>query len=106
MDVLFFKAALSAYFASTLGYVSSLMMKRVLAAKISMWILFAAFLLQSLAFGFKCMETGHSPILGIHDTLALIAWIMTGVYLAFQLKTKTRILGAFVSPAAFLLMII
>jgi cytochrome c-type biogenesis protein CcsB len=30
---------------------------------------------------------------------------MAGIYLAFQLKTKTRILGAFVSPLTFLLMI-
>jgi cytochrome c-type biogenesis protein CcsB len=106
MDVLFFKAALAAYFVSTVGYMTSLLMKRVLAAKISMWILLSAFLLQSLAFGFKCLETHQIPIIGIHDTLSLIAWIMTGAYLAFQLKTKTRILGAFVSPAAFLLMII
>ena len=106
MDLLFFKAALVAYFLSTVGYGISLLVKRVLVAKASMWILFAAFLLQSLAFGARCIATGGSPIHGIHDALALLAWIMTGVYLAFQLKTKTRILGAFVSPTAFLLMIV
>ena len=106
MDLLFFKAALAAYFLSTVGYAISLLVKRMLVAKVSMWILFAAFLLQSIAFGFRCIATGGSPVHGIYDALALLAWIMTGVYLAFQFKTKTRILGAFVSPAAFLLMII
>src|SRR3990170_2523025 len=106
MDILFFKAALAAYFLSTVGYVISLLVKRVLVAKVSMWVLFSAFFVQSLSFGARCIATGQSPILGIHDTLSLIAWIMTGTYLAFQLKTKTRILGAFVSPAAFLLMIV
>jgi cytochrome c-type biogenesis protein CcsB len=71
-----------------------------------MWIFSAAFLLQTFYFGFRCIETGRSPVLGLHDALSLIAWAMTGIYLAFQFKTKTRILGAFVSPAAFLLMVI
>ncbi len=106
MDTLFFKAALAAYFVSTLGYTASLLAKRVAAAKVSMWILLFAFLVQSLAFGAKCVITRQIPIVDLYDTLSLIAWIMTGAYLAFQLKTKTRILGAFVSPIAFLLMII
>src|SRR3972149_5324935 len=90
MDILFFKAALAAYFLSTVGYVISLLVKRVLVAKVSMWVLFSAFFVQSLSFGARCIATGQSPILGIHDALSLIAWIMTGAYLAFQLKTKTR----------------
>jgi cytochrome c-type biogenesis protein CcsB len=106
MDLLFFKAALAAYFLSTVGYGISLLVKRVVVAKVSMWVFFSAFLLQSLAFGARCIAIKGSPIHGIYDALALLAWIMTGVYLAFQLKTKTRILGAFVSPAAFLLMIV
>jgi len=101
-----FKAALAAYFLSTVGYAVSLLVKRVLAAKVSTWVLFSAFVLQSLAFAFRIIATGQSPVLSLHDALSLIAWIMTGVYLAFQLKTKTRVLGALVSPAAFLLMII
>ena len=106
MDLFFFKIALAAYFISTVGYVASLLVKRVTIAKISMWVLFAAFLVQALSFGARCVETGQSPIRSIYDALSLIAWVMTGGYLAFQLKTRTRILGAFVSPVAFLLMII
>jgi len=106
MGILFFKAALAAYFLSTAGYAISLLVKRVMVAKVSMWIFFAAFLLQTFYFGFRCIETGRSPVLGLHDAFSLIAWAMTGIYLAFQFKTKTRILGAFVSPAAFLLMVI
>ena len=34
------------------------------------------------------------------------AWALAGAYLAFQLKTKTRVLGALISPLALLLMII
>jgi len=106
LDTLFFKFALGGYFFSTLGYVISLLVKRVFVAKISTFILSLAFLLQSISFGFRCVITKQSPVLNIYDALALLAWVMTGAYLAFQLKTKTRILGAFVSPLSFLFMII
>ena len=106
MDILLFKAALVAYFLSTVGYVISLLAKRVFVAKVSMWVLLSAFILQTLSISLMCLKTGHGPISGLYDALAFIAWAMTGAYLAFQLKTKTRILGAFVSPSAFLLMIV
>ena len=106
MDIMFFKLALIAYFLSTVGYAVSLTVKKVVVARASMWVLGAAFLIHTLAFGFRCVATGQIPIRGIYDALGLIAWIMTGAYLALQLKSKTRILGAFVSPTAFLLMIV
>lgn len=106
MVIVFFKLALVAYFLSTIGYAISLIVKKVHIARISMWLLGSAFLLQTFAFGVRCITTGRSPILGIYDALGLTALIMTGAYLGFQLKTKTRVLGAFVSPAAFVLMVL
>jgi len=47
---------------------------------------------------------GYTPVFGWYDSLSFFAWAMTGTYLAFQLKTKTRVLGAFVSPLAFFIM--
>ena len=106
MDVLFFKVALAAYLVTTLGYVVSLLAKRVVAAKVSTWLLFFAFVIHAGYFGARCILTKQSPILGMHDAFSFLAWVIAGIYLAFQLKTRTRILGAFVSPAVSLLMII
>lgn len=106
MDVLLFKIALCAYFISTLGYITSLLVKRVFVARISTWILVLAFIIHGFSFLFRCMETGHSPFINLYDSLSFFAWAITGTYLAFQVKTQTRILGAFVSPLAFLLMMV
>ncbi len=106
MGILLFKAALVAYFLSTVGYAISLLIKRVMVAKASMWIFLFSFIVLTFYFGVRFLELGQSPIHGIHEAHALIAWSMTGIYLAFQFKTKTRILGAFVSPVTFLLMVI
>ena len=47
MGLLFFKLALAAYLISTLGYVLSLLIRRVLVAKVSTGILLVAFLLHT-----------------------------------------------------------
>jgi cytochrome c-type biogenesis protein CcsB len=104
MDILLFKIALAAYLVSTLGYTASLLVKRVHIARFSTWILLSAFIIHTASFLFRCIETGHSPFTGIYETLSFFAWAISGIYLAFQFRTKTRVLGAFVSPMAFLLM--
>jgi cytochrome c-type biogenesis protein CcsB len=106
MDILSFKVALAIYFISALGYVTSLYVRRVLVAKIATWVLTVAFINHTIFFVFRYAATGQIPIISLHEALSFFAWAMSGIYLAFQLKTKTRVLGAFVSPVAFLLMIL
>jgi cytochrome c-type biogenesis protein CcsB len=105
MDIFLFKIALTAYFLSTLGYTASILIRRVLIAKTSTWVLFAAFAIHSGYIVFRLITTGHSPVVNLHESLSFIAWAISGSYLAFQMKTKTRILGAIVSPLALVLMI-
>jgi cytochrome c-type biogenesis protein CcsB len=105
MDILFLKASLVVYLISALGYICSLYVKRVLVAKVSTWVFFFAFAFHTMFFAFRYIETGQTPVISLHEALSFFAWAMAGIYLAFQLKTKTRILGAFVSPLTFLLMI-
>ena len=106
MDILSFKVALAIYFISALGYLTSLYVRRVLVAKIATWVLTVAFINHTIFFIFRYAGTGQIPIISLHEALSFFAWAMSGIYLAFQLKTKTRVLGAFVSPVVFLLMIL
>lgn len=105
MDIIFFRVALAVYLLSALGYLGSLYIRRVLVARVSTWILFTAFAFHTLFFAFRYIETGQNPVISFHEPLSFFAWAMAGIYLAFQLKTKTRLLGAFVSPVTFLFMI-
>jgi len=104
MDLLF-KIALVAYFLSTIGYVASILIKRVLIAKSATWILSVAVAVHTLYLVLRWIKTGYSPVINLYESLSFIAWAASGVYLVFQTRTKTRVLGAFVSPLAFLLMI-
>jgi cytochrome c-type biogenesis protein CcsB len=105
MDILFFKMTLALYILSTLGYAASLLVRRIHVAKTSTWILFAAFLFQAASIAFRYVRVGRTPVIGWYDSLSFFVWAMTGTYLAFQLKTKTRVLGAFVSPVACFIML-
>jgi len=105
MDTLFFAAALFAYFLSTCGYMASLILKRVSVARLSAWMLLAAFILHTVSFGLRGAGAGLNPAVNLHEALSFFSWAVSGGYLAFQLRTKTRVLGAFVAPAALILML-
>ncbi|NQU02883.1 MAG: c-type cytochrome biogenesis protein CcsB [Syntrophaceae bacterium] len=105
MNILLFEIALFFYFLSTVGYIASLLIRRVFVAKVSTWILFSAFFVHSIYIVFRWAETGYGPVANTYESLSFVAWSISGVYLAFQLMTKTRVLGAFVSPLAFILAI-
>jgi len=105
MDILSYKVALIIYLLSTVGYITSLLTRRVLVARVSTWFLVLAFTIHTVSLMFRSIKTGHSPVIGFPETLSFFAWVMTATYLALQWKTETRVLGAFVSPLVFLIVI-
>lgn len=105
MTTLLFKGAFCAYLISTLGYVTSILGMRVRIAKVALWLMSAAFAFHSLFLLSRIVETGRLPILGCHEFLPLFAWVMAGIFLILQFRTRTVVLGAFVSPVILLLMI-
>jgi len=105
MGLIFFRIALAAYFVSTVGYVASLFAGRVRVAKASMWVLALAFALHTVSIVMQWMGTFSIPSANIYGSLSFVAWAVAGSYLAFQTKTRTQVLGAFVSPAVVVMMI-
>jgi ABC-type transport system involved in cytochrome c biogenesis permease subunit len=106
MDAILFKTALSVYFISALLYGASLLGKRVFLARLAAGFMFAALVVHTSSFALLRFFEGEMPAIGIHVALSLFAWVMAATYLALQLKTKTRVLGAFVSPVICLFMVV
>lgn len=105
MDLLFFKLAIAVYLISTLSYMASLLVKKVLIARGATWILVTAFVLHTAFYLSQMLLTQFLFVKNLPEALSFFAWTLCGIYLILQLKTKTRVLGALVSPVAFLLMI-
>jgi len=91
--------------ASTAGYLLSLLVKKIKLAKISTWILSTAFCFLTVNLLFAVVNSCGLANLGSRHFLSLCAWSVSAAYLALQFKTKTRSLGAFISPFIFLFMI-
>jgi cytochrome c-type biogenesis protein CcsB len=106
IPVVLFKTALAVYLASTIVYGGSLWKKRVLTARFGAWLMLVALIIHTLYFILRWLAQETCFVFDTYNTLSFFAWAMAAAYLALQLKTKTRVLGAFVSPVISVLMVI
>ncbi len=105
-QVFLFKAALAVYLASTVVYGGSLLERRVLTARFGAGLMLVALAIHTFYFLARLFAGGAPFVFDAYNALSFFAWAMAAVYLALQLKTKTRVLGAFVSPVISVLMVI
>jgi len=50
------------------------------------------------------MGIGHAPLSNLYESLIFFAWSIMALYLVIEWRTKSRSLGTFVAPVAFLCM--
>jgi ABC-type uncharacterized transport system permease subunit len=100
-----FNTAFLLFALSTAGYLASLLIKRVRLAKLATWVLGTALFFLTLNLFWAVLVASPFTNMDSRDFFSLCAWSVCAVYLALQLKTKTRVLGAFISPLILLLMI-
>ena len=105
LELISFKIALILCAVSTVGYLFSLLIKKIKLAKFSTWILASAFGCLTVNLLFVVINSAGLINLGSRDFFSFCAWSVSGAYLALQFKTKTRSLGAFISPFILLFMI-
>jgi len=90
---------------STIGYLLSLVIKKIALAKISTWILAVSFIFLTMNLLLAAINAAGLVNIGSRAFFSFCAWSASGVYLALQFKTKTRLLGAFIAPFILLLII-
>ena len=103
--MILFNGALVLYIFAMIGYLVSVLIKRVSAAKLSTWILLAAFVLHGISLGGRAFGTNMNPAVNLSEALSFLAWIIAGVYLIIQWHARVKVLGIFVAPVSLLLMI-
>jgi len=106
MGIVLFKVALAVYLASAVVYGGSLWGRKVMPARFATGLMFAALVIHTSSFISRWLAEGVIPAMGLYDVLSFFAWVMAAAYLAMQLRTKTRVLGAFVSPVICVIMVI
>jgi len=105
LEMIIFVLALACCALATAGYLLSLLVKRVVLAKVSTWILATGFLLLTLNLLGAAFHSSGWVNFGSRNFLSIYAWVIAGIYLGLQFKTRTRLLGAFIAPFILLFLI-
>jgi ABC-type transport system involved in cytochrome c biogenesis permease subunit len=105
LEMALFALALGCCALATAGYLLSLLVKKIALAKTSTWILAAGFLFLTVSLLLTAFHSSGWDTFGSRNFLSIYAWAIAGIYLGLQLKTKTRLLGAFIAPLILLFLI-
>ncbi len=105
MNLYFFNTASLLYFFGTLAYLIYIIFLKENLSKVALAIVFAGFISHALALITRYVEAGYTPVTNLHESLSFFAWMTIGALLLTHLKYKVKVLGAFVTPIALILMI-
>jgi cytochrome c-type biogenesis protein CcsB len=97
------------YLFSTLLYVGLLVFRVPQLGTAATGFTAIAWLIQTTGLGLRWMESyrmgiGHAPLTNMYESVVFFSWTIVILYLAIEWKFKTKIIGAFAIPFAFLAM--
>ncbi len=95
------------YFLSFLLYLLMMVTGKDLPGRFATYVTLGGLIIQTFAIILRWLESyrlgmGHAPLSNLYESLVFFAWTVILLYMIVELKTKTRTLGAFVTPLAFL----
>ncbi len=104
LSVSTFVFALAAFF-----YLAALVFKKPRLAVPARWTVVAAVVLTTAGLLLRWVESyrmgiGHAPLSNLYESLVFFAWTAGIVYLFLEFRYKNALVGAFVTPIAFLAM--
>ena len=103
MDVILFGLTLILDLIAAIGFVVHLLVGREAPRRLATWALSIGFGMETVGLAVRAGARGNAIFNSFHDQLSLLAWLIVGVYLLVQLRYHLAVLGALVSPFAFLL---
>jgi len=105
MDIYFFKFASLLYLLGTLFYSVYILLLKNSLSKLAAAIVTIGFASHSLALLTRYVEAGYTPVTNLHESLSFFAWMIIGILLIANLKYKIKVLGAFLTSIALILML-
>lgn len=98
-----------AYFGAFMLYLLMMVMDRGLPGRLATYISAVGLAVHSLGIVLRWVEShrlgiGHAPFSNLYESLIFFSWTIVLLYLIVEWRTKSRTLGAFAMPLAFLAM--
>ncbi|ACY19262.1 cytochrome C assembly family protein [Haliangium ochraceum] len=98
-----FFVTLVLYLIATVLYASVISKPWPLLKRAARWVLALAFVAHAVDIGWRGVEQVH-PATSVRESLGFLAWLMVGGYLMASLRQRLQVLGAFVAPAAIVIL--
>lgn len=97
------------YLFSTLLYVAMVVFKANKLGPVATVFTAIAWVIQTAGLGLRWIESyqmgiGHAPLTNMYESVVFFAWTIVILYLLIEWKFKTKVIGAFAIPFAFLAM--
>jgi cytochrome c-type biogenesis protein CcsB len=105
MNIHFFKLATLFYLLGTLAYSLYLIFLKEYLSRFAWIIVSIGFTSHTLALLARYAEAGYTPVTNLHESLSFFSWMIIGVLLIANLKYKVKVLGAFLTPIALVIML-
>jgi len=105
-DVPFFWVSLFAYLIATLLYALDAAFPRRWFGKTALQVLIGGFISHTVALAARYIATAHPPFVGMYEYASCLAWATVLFYLVLQFRHAAQGLGIFVSPVAFIVIVV
>jgi cytochrome c-type biogenesis protein CcsB len=97
------------YFASFVLYLSRLIIGKEFWGRAASFLAWAGLIAQTIALILRWetsydLGMGHVPLANLYESMVFFAWAIILIYLIIEWRTKSKIIGVFVVPIAFLAM--
>lgn len=93
------------YLVATFIYIGFLFVRKDVLLKVAQGVLAGGFCFHTLTILARWIEAGRTPATSLHESLTFFSWIIIALFIYILVKYKQRVLGAFVTPFALLLII-
>jgi ABC-type transport system involved in cytochrome c biogenesis permease subunit len=104
-DLILFWIAFTAYFLGFLLYTFYFAFQRKVLAFFALAVMILGFMPQTAAFIFRWVWSEHIPLANMYEYLGLMSWMAVLCLFILLALYKKPILGAFIAPFAFMLMV-
>ena len=97
------------YFASFVSYLFRLIIGKEFWGRAASFLAWAGLVAQTIALILRWeisydLGMGHVPLANLYESMVFFAWAIILIYLIIEWQTKSKIIGVFVVPIAFLAM--
>lgn len=98
-----FYATMALYLVAAVVYAALFSKDHPALVRAARWLLGLGFIAHAVEIGWRGVEHVH-PGTSVREALGFLAWLMVGGYLLATLRQRLQILGAFVAPAAIVIL--